>query len=618
MCGFIGLVSAKPLVRNSFMDNQFGKAYLHLRSRGPDEKGIWTDRYSYLLHTRLKILDLSPLSAQPMVKNNYVICFNGEIYNFQEIKDKLTKKGYFFKSTGDTEVILHAWQEWGEEMLQKLDGMFSFAILDKKNKNLFLARDRFGKKPLIYSIRNNNIYFASDVRSLSCITDGGEINKKAIHSLFRFRFIHEPMTIYNNFYKLPPGSLLCFNKYGKKIRYWYSLKKPTISSHKINAQSIKSTIKNAVKKRLISDVSIGVFLSGGIDSAIILQSLAEMGRKIPTYTIGFKDEVDYYNESENAKKISNYYGFENKTILLNSNKVKASINDVLDANDEPFADSSSIPTYMISEAVKNDIKVALTGDGGDELFGGYRKYSAYKWTAIMKLLPDKFKKKIALTLPDSKNNFYLNNSRKLKRLLESYHSDFKKMQINLLDQISKEDFNELFGIKKKGPPNKLFKNTDTFDDPLNNVLARDFCFSLLGDMLVKLDRNSMANSLELRSPFLDKDLVEKSFNIPGKNKVGFFKGKKILKECYEGYIPKWYFNLPKKGFEVPLQRWLKTDLKYLVNKSTETKVLESLNIKNKNIINNWKEGLMKNNKDNSWKIWTLVVYSHWARKTKLI
>ena len=393
MCGFIGIVSTKPLFRNSLMDNQFSKAYLNLKSRGPDEKGIYTDENSYLLHTRLKILDLSPLSAQPMVKNNYTICFNGEIYNFQEIKNKLIKKGYYFKSSGDTEVILCAWQEWGEKMLQKLDGMFSFAIWDKKNKNLFLARDRFGKKPLVYCIKSNNIYFASDVRSLSCIAEGGEVNNEAIHSLFRFRFIHEPMTIYKNFYKLPPGSLMCFNRYGKKIRYWYHLKEFKKATNRTNIKSLKHTIENAIKKRLISDVPIGVFLSSGLDSAIIIHTLAEMGKKIPTFTIGFKNEASYYNESENAKKISDYYGFENKTILLNSKKTVASINDVLDASDEPFADSSSIPTFMISEAVKNDIKVALTGDGGDELFGGYRKYSAYKWTVAMRFFPKKLKKK---------------------------------------------------------------------------------------------------------------------------------------------------------------------------------------------------------------------------------
>ena len=243
-----------------------------------------------------------------------------------------------------------------------------------------------------------------------------------------------------------------------------------------------------------------------------------------------------------------------------SKKTVASINDVLDASDEPFADSSSIPTFMISEAVKNDIKVALTGDGGDELFGGYRKYSAYKWTAAMRFFPNKLKKKIATMLSDSKNSFYFNQSRKLKRLLENYHPDFKKMQINFLEQLSNEEFYQLFGIQKRGLPDELFNNAATFDDPFNNVLVRDFCFSLLGDMLVKLDRNSMANSLELRSPFIDKDLVEKSFNITGRNKIGFFKGKKILRDCYKNHLPKWYFNLPKKGFEVPLQSWLKNDL----------------------------------------------------------
>ena len=618
MCGFIGIVNTNHLNRSEELDKKFNRAYYFLKSRGPDEKGIWNSKNCYLLHTRLKILDLSLSSSQPMQKGNNTICFNGEIYNFFEIKKTLIAKGHHFKSNGDTEVLLSAWSEWGEGMMKRLDGMFSIAIWNNEEKTLFLARDRFGKKPLVYSIKNNNIYFSSDIKSLNCITEGGDIDKESIKSLFRFRFIHEPRTIFKNFKKLAPGSFLKFNEYGVKITSWYHLNKSNNTTKEVRDQKLNSLIVKAVEKRLISDVPLGVFLSGGIDSAIIIDSLSQIGKKISTFTVGFKGEADYYNESDNAKRIARYYGFKNQTIYLNSTNILNNIDNILSASDEPFADSSVIPTYMISNAVKNDIKVALTGDGGDELFGGYRKYSAYRWLSVIKYLPISFRNLLASPLPDSKNNTLSNQARKLKRLLESSNTNIDKMQINFLDQINDNEFYQLFEEEKKEPLTEGLIEGDKFGFDLNRVLARDFNFSLLNDMLVKLDRCSMANSLELRSPFLDKDLAEFSFSIPGNDKIGFFSGKKVLKNCYKNKLPKWYLKLPKKGFEVPLQQWLQKDLKYLVDESIEKNVLESLDIKNPEIIFKWKKDLFNGKKDNSWKLWTLISYAHWAKSLKII
>ena len=616
MCGFAGKLNLNSLERTSYLDRKFDNAYKRLRSRGPDDKGIWIDNNIYLLHTRLKILDLSKDSSQPMHKDNYVICFNGEIYNFKKLKLELTNKGHSFFSNGDTEILISAWKEWGVSMLKKLDGMFSFVIWDTKNKNLFLARDRFGKKPLVYCIKDNSIFFASDVKSLACLIEGNSLNKEAIQSLFRFRFIHEPMTIYKNFIKLSPGSFMKFNNYGAKVEDWYykSLKnkKPQLDS----MQQLKNLVNKAVNKRLVSDVPLGIFLSGGIDSAIIMSSIAEHEKKVPTFTVGFKNQKKYYDESTSAKKISKYFGFENKTIYLDQKKVLSSIDQILDANDEPFADSSAIAMHMISNSVKDDIKVALTGDGGDELFGGYNKYTSYKWKKLMLFLPNKLKYILISYLSDNKENFFLNFMRKFKRFLESYDDDIEKMQINYLDQLNHKEYEGLFGEEKKSLPNSLFSGSKNLTE-LNKVLFRDFRFSLLGDMLVKLDRHSMANSIELRSPFLDKDIVNLAFNIPSKKKIGFLNGKLILKECYKDSFPNWYFKMPKRGFEVPLSNWLKKDLKYLVEESTKPKVLESLDIKNLNIISNWKQEFYNGKKDNSWKLWVFISYYHWAKSNNI-
>ena len=616
MCGFAGKLNLNSLERTSYLDRKFDKAYKRLRSRGPDDKGIWIDNNIYLLHTRLKILDLSKDSSQPMHKDNYVICFNGEIYNFKKLKLELINKGHSFFSNGDTEILISAWKEWGVSMLKKLDGMFSFVIWDTKNKNLFLARDRFGKKPLVYCIKDNSIFFASDVKSLACLIEGTSLNKEAIQSLFRFRFIHEPMTIYKNFIKLSPGSFMKFNNYGAKVEDWYykSLKnkQPQLDSMK----QLKNLVNKAVNKRLVSDVPLGIFLSGGIDSAIIMSSIAEHEKKVPTFTVGFKNQKKYYDESTSAKKISKYFGFENKTIYLDQKKVLSSIDQILDANDEPFADSSAIAMHMISNSVKDDIKVALTGDGGDELFGGYNKYTSYKWKKLMLFLPDKLKYILISYLSDNKENFLLNFMRKFKRFLESYDDDIEKMQINYLDQLNHKEYEGLFGEEKKSLPNSLFCGSQNFT-ALNKVLFRDFRFSLLGDMLVKLDRHSMANSIELRSPFLDKNIVSLAFNIPSKKKIGFLNGKMILKECYKDSFPDWYFKMPKRGFEVPLSNWLKRDLKHLVEEATKPNVLESLDIKNLNIISNWKKEFYNGKKDNSWKLWVFISYYHWAKSNNI-
>ncbi len=617
MCGFAGKMDINGLQRTSYLDKQFHKAYKRLRARGPDDKGIWVDNNIYLLHTRLKILDLSKVSSQPMHKDNHVICFNGEIYNFKELKLELIKKGHRFVSNGDTEVLISAWKEWGVSMLEKLDGMFSFVIWDIKKKSLFIARDRFGKKPLVYCIQENCIFFASDVKSLACIAEGGGVNKEAIHSLFRFRFIYEPMTIYKKFTKLSPGTFMSFNNYGPKVENWYYKDSINHQSRFHSIKQINFLVNSAVSKRLVSDVPLGIFLSGGIDSAIIMHSVAQSGKKVPTFTVGFSNQNKYYDESVSAKKISKYFGFENKTIFLDEKKILNSIDEILDANDEPFADSSAIAMHMISHLVKDEIKVALTGDGGDELFGGYSKYISYKWKNLMLFLPNKLKYALIACLSDNKENSFLNFMRKFKRFLENYEENSDNMQINYLDQLNNTEYVSLFGIKKKKLPCHLFLGGQELKG-LNKILFRDFRFSLLGDMLVKLDRHSMANSIELRSPFLDKDLVSLSFDIPDKKKIGLLNGKLILKQCYKSSFPSWYLKMKKKGFEVPLNNWLKSDLKYLVEESTSSNVLESLHIKNKNIIHSWKEDFFQGNRDNSWKLWVLISYYHWAKSSNII
>ena len=620
MCGFIGSVNLKSLRNMSGLQTRFERAYEYLSKRGPDSKGTWNDQYAYFMHARLKVIDLSEASSQPMQKDNYIICFNGEIYNFKTLRKELENKGYSFFSNGDTEVLVSAWQEWGAAMLEKLDGMFAFSIWDKKHKTLFLARDRFGKKPLAYSDDNGQINFSSDVRSLKEITNTGGLNHDAIKSLFRFRFIYEPLTIFKNFKKLPAGHYIKYDNYGIKVNRWYKLKNSKASNLDFDfyKNDLKKCLTEAVEKRLMSDVPIGLFLSGGLDSGLILNTLATFDKKIPCFTVGYSDSAKYYNEVDNASKIAKYYNFNHNKIILSSKDTYNFVSEALESSDEPFADSSALPMYMMTKAVKNHIKVALTGDGGDEIFGGYRKYISYKWFFLVKLFPKNFRKSLASLLSDNKNNPISDTARRLRRLLKNTTDDFNKMQINFLDQLNDHEHISLFSSIKDTLDSSIFENDIDSSDKINNVLARDFSFSLLGDMLVKLDRFSMTHGIELRSPFLDKSLVELAFSIPSKYKVGYLGGKKIIKSSFSKNLPEWYINLPKKGFEVPLQNWLNKDLKYLVEEATSKNVIESLEILQPDQIFKWKEDFFSGKKDNSWKLWTLISYEKWAKNNNII
>ena len=620
MCGFTGITLNQSKEMQTNYHNRFENAYKYIRKRGPDDKGIWFDNYSYFLHARLKIIDLRKISAQPMELGDNIICYNGEIYNFQYIRKKLQSKGHIFKTKGDTEVLLKAWMEWGVSMLPKLDGMFSFSIWNKKNKTLFLARDRFGKKPLVFSEGKNYLAFSSDIRSLAQVVESGGVNDLAIDSLFRFRFIREPMTIYNNFKKLAPGSFLIFNNYGTKIEKWYEFKKKKecYFNREVAIKTTKELVFKAVEKRLISDVPLGLFLSGGMDSGILLAVLSSLDKKIPTFTVGFSDNKDYYDESHHAARIANYFGSKHERIALSPQKVLTDIQEILDSSDEPFADSSAIAMFSISKIASESLKVALSGDGGDETFAGYRKYISYKWGPIINCIPYSIRKKIGKELSNKKKNKINDFSRRLRRLLTNYDKSMQTTQINFLDQLTEDEYSDLFGQKDNKEKNSFFASYQNLDDKINSMLIKEFNFSLLGDMLVKIDRYSMANSIEIRSPFLDKDLVEYAFSIPGKYKIGYFSGKTIIKDAFTSFIPKWHTKLPKRGFEIPLENWLKNDLKYLLEESTRKKVIDSLPFKNSNIIKIWKDEFLKGKSDNSWKLWTLISYFKWAEKNRLI
>ena len=613
MCGFAGIIDLNRLEINDDLDRRMSKALDSLHPRGPDQKGMLTDEYSYFVHARLSIIDITDKGKQPIHKYGKTIIYNGEIYNYEEVKKILQKCGYEFFSNTDTEVLIAAWDKWGEDTLKHISGMYAFAIWDKANKKLTLVRDPYGKKPLLYSINNNIIAFASDLKSLEKIIDCNEINPLAVESLFKLRFIYDPLTIYKNVHKLKSGHILNFTNEKVRLTKWYNLTNASESA--VDKNTISKNIRNyfdeAVKRRLVSDVNLGVFLSGGLDSSLIVSSLAEQGYSLPCFTMGFKGASNYYEERPQAQRLAKYYGMKHHAFEISENDVFKKIPEIFNASDEPFADTSALPFYMLSNEVSSKVKVVLTGDGGDEVFGGYRKHLGEKWSSFPYLIPEFLRKIIIKVLIENKNTHYGEISRRIRRYLMNISKDGSERQALWLEQINEDTIKKLLGNNIKHTKDLLIPFRQPFKDPLNAMLAADLGFSLVGDMLVKADRMSMANSLEVRSPFLDKDLVEYVFSIPGKLKIGNFTGKKILKETFKNRLPKWSMSQPKKGFEIPIADWLRSNLKSMVDDSCSKKNLEKLGIIDHSIVDEWRQGLYSGKRDTSWQLWTIISYKQW-------
>ena len=365
-----------------------------------------------------------------------------------------------------------------------------------------MVRDPFGKKPLYYSHESNNISFSSDLKSLEKVIDCGQININAVDSLFSFRFIHDPISIYEKVNKLPPGHLLEVNRESINLSNWYKLsnKVSNILDKREISSNLITLFDEAVYRRLVSDVPVGLLLSGGLDSSLILSSLANMEKKIPCFTLGFENSSKYYEERSDAKRLASHFGMKHYDIEMSSKNLLDIMPEVFNASDEPFADSSSLPFYALSKEVSKDITVALSGDGGDEVFGGYRKYIGEKWTNLGLMIPNSFRRFLVNNLIENKDNYYGEFSRRLKRYFSSITKDPVNRQINWLRQLNEKDINDLLG-SSRNYKNIFEEARKGFSDKINSILVGDLAISLSGDMLVKLDRMSMANSLEIRSPF---------------------------------------------------------------------------------------------------------------------
>lgn len=570
MCGIAGKVY---LDGGEIKASEIKTMTTAIAHRGPDDEGIYISKNHKvgLGNRRLAIIDLSKNGHMPMeFKDRYWITYNGEIYNFQAEREKLTKKGYKFSSNTDTEVILVLYDYYKERCLDHLRGMFAFAIYDDVEKTIFMARDRIGKKPLKYFFKENVFIFASELKAILTQKEvKAEPDFSAIHDYLTYGYVPSPSTGFKNINKLEPGHYLTLNlknKRFKKIKYWEPDFSGKLSlSENEWKKKILDTLSESVKLRMISDVPIGAFLSGGVDSSAIVATMAKLSNKpVKTFTIGFKEK--HYDEREFAKMVSKKYKTDHTELMAEVNSVET-LPELVTQYEEPFADSSSMVTFMVSRLARKYVAVILNGDGGDENFAGYERYAKIKRDVFLERAFGRFKPLYSLVRPVKRADAYLKKMQKdLSERFISYNFYFSNKEKEALY------LNKLAKFKKINSYNfyrQKFKESRTMDIRDAGLYA-DLTSYLPEDLLVKVDIASMAVSLEARSPLLDHNMIELAAKIPFHLKVKGIKGYKyIFKKALEGIVPEENLYRPKKGFSIPLSKWFESDL----NKYASSKLL---------------------------------------------
>jgi len=618
ICGFIGKGNRDIL-------QQMTAAIKH---RGPDEAGFFVKEPIFLGHSRLSIIDVAG-GKQPIFNENktVVVIFNGEIYNFKELKKGLKERGHKFKTNTDTEVLVHLYEEKGEGFLNELNGMFAIALCDLKNKKLILARDRFGQKPLYYAFLNDSLVFASELKAILKYPKlKKEIDLNSLAKYLHYEYIPSPQTIFKDIYKLEAGCYLVFSHNNlEKKKYWELgfAKGGSPNPKQSDVLTIlEREMERAVKIRLMADVPLGVFLSGGIDSsAIAYFAQKNSTSKIKTFSIGFEEKS--FDETRFAKKAADFLHTEHHHKTLTAGDSLNLIPKIADILDEPLADASIIPTYLLSCFTKEKVKVALTGDGADELFCGYYTFQAHQldkaYNKIPKLLRKQVIEKAVNSLPVSLNNFSFDF--KAKKFV-SCSNEISEIKDQIwLSSFKPDDLPVLLADTGAVPSSEaLFEN---ILGPLNTCKGECLAnrLSLLylknylqDDILTKTDRASMACGLETRSPFLDYILAQYIINLPGNFKIKGLKTKYIFKKLMQNKLPKEIVYRKKKGFGMPLGFWLQNELKDLsLDLLSENKIKQQGLFSSVFVQQLLKEHL-NNKKDNRKTLWTLLVFQMWYDK----
>lgn len=622
MCGISGILSTKqpPLV------DELRSMTSSLRHRGPDDEGIFVDGCIGLGHNRLSIIDLSSRGHQPMFNESGSLCivFNGEIYNFKALRGDLLKKGVSFRSNSDTEVVLALYQEYGPDCLAKLNGMFALAIWDVKRKSLFLARDRLGKKPVYYYGSENQLAFASEIQALTGLQwVPRKLDQLSLRQYLLLQYIPGPRTIYDGIYRLLPGQSLIAEVKNNRINivlkdYWRCAQPGTshFSSAEEVSEKTEALLRESVKLRLVSDVEVGILLSGGLDSSLLVALAAqETGSTLKTFSVRFDDEA--IDESDFASLVAKKFGTDHFTLKADT-VTSDLILEIFNHLDEPLADPACIPTYMISSFASNHVKVVLSGEGADEIFGGYPFYLHEIVAGPFLSMPKLFRKLVSGPLATLAIPFLgPNRSTRLRKVFSNDTMCGSVRWTSVFEQYEQDSI-----LSPDVPhseidwPSFLKKITDMSGyTPLERAMSLDLRMWLPDDLLMKVDKMTMAHSLEARNPYLDYRLVEYVAGLSGDIKIPRFKTKAILKNIAKDVLPGNILNRKKHGFEVPLLSWMRNNLRDICEESFSRDHLRNVGIFDAREVEKLWSAAKKNPRSvNARKLWTIFCFSLWMEQ----
>jgi len=630
MCGIAGFIGAQaPSEQQREWVSAMTDRLIH---RGPDEGGVWVEEPAALGHRRLSVIDLST-GSQPMLDANEraVIVYNGEVYNFPEIREHLEAKGYSFRTRSDTEVILCAYLDEGAACLSRFEGMFALALWDRRERTLFAARDRMGKKPFYYTLQNGLFAFASELNAFKELPPLRlEVDRQALRRYLAYEYVPTPGSIYRDVSKLRPGHYLIWKNGRVETAPYWDLPLPqerTDLSDDECCERIRFLAGRAVKRRLVSDVPLGVFLSGGIDSSAVVALMAAEGTaNVKTFSIGFKEPS--YDESPYARLVAERFGTDHHEEILSALEAADLLPEVVERFDEPMSDPSIVPTYLLSGLTRRDVTVALGGDGGDELFAGYEYYpgfqAARRYLRLPRALRQKLLEPLLRILPVSTG--YVSPRHVAERFLNGTDAPEWLRAQTWLEAIGPELQAELWREPQPGgmefEPEEIFSETRALwegfpaSEPINRVFylfARQY---LLDYILVKVDRCSMMHSLEVRAPFLDRDVVEFAFALPAGAKMRHGRRKYLLKKTFNSLLPRRVIQRPKRGFLIPTALWLKERLKPLVEELLGESHLRQQGLFRPETVRGWLEEHNAGRVDRRKEIWTLLVLQLWLQSHK--
>jgi asparagine synthase (glutamine-hydrolysing) len=597
-----------------------------LEHRGPDGPGDLTiaadGLQGWLGHRRLKVIDVTESAHQPMVGAGGAVAltYNGEVYNFRQLRRELEVRGHRFRSSGDTEVVLRAYEEWGEGFVERLDGMFALAVWDARSGTLLLARDRTGKKPLFYCVQDGRLTFGSEIKALlACPWIAPEVDPARVAEYFTFGYVPHPRTLYRGIEQVPPASVVVYGRDGaaRARRYWDALPAPAgLGAAQPDTARIASLLEEATARRLVSDVPLGALLSGGIDSSLVVGLMARASSEpVRTFAVGFADDASY-DERPYARMVAERFGTQHTEHVVRADAV-ALLDRLLWHHDQPFGDSSAIPTYLVCQLAREHVTVVLNGDGGDEVFGGYDRFVAAALAERLPRATGRLGQRAARLLPV--NSGYYSPRRRLERFTElaaespreRYQSWIAVMNAELLA----EALAPLGGVDHAARSMEDAYARAAEAPTLDQIVYANFATYLPDDLAVKMDRMSMAHSLEARSPFLDTALIDYLATVPAARKVGLRRLKPLLRRSLMPLLPKEIWNRRKHGFGVPVGRWFRDgELRTLFEDEVLGYGARSAEMVDQAVVRRLWDEHQGGGAEHGMKLWTLLTFERWLRR----